>query len=286
MKINNLIKEFIFAKSQEVKQGTLDNYIHHFKHFIKFTNQIGLTSVEDLTDEIFYEYLILQQKTCVNRTLNIRFGNLQRLFRDMHIQSNFLETYKKRKEKYTTYDMVDFNALKIIRDYLYNLPKTDQNDYHAAIILILMETGVRANELIHIEKKHVSLKMREIKLVTTKTDETRTVYFREKTVPLIKRLLNTHHDHKYFFHNPDKNRPITFQDLRYITRKIKETFELEKFHPHMLRHSFVTKLTEEKIPDKVIMSMTGHKNANTLHRYSHVRKYKVKMMFDDALNYD
>lgn len=286
MKLSELLEQFLIKKSQSVKSGTLDNYKEHFLNFIRYCEKIGIYDTDDVTDKVFSDYLLHIQKTCKNRTLNIRFGNLQRIYRDMGLKSEFLETYKKRKEQYTTFDMVDFDTLKKIRNYLFSLPPTDQNYFHAGLLLILMETGCRRSELIYIESKNIRLEQREIKLTTTKTDEDRFVYFSERTKPIIKHLLDYKKDHKFLFHNPDKNRAATFYDLRYVLLKIKDVFQLEKIHAHMFRHSFVTKLSEEKIPDIVIMSMTGHKNADTFKRYNHIRKYKIKQMYDEGLNLD
>lgn len=286
MKLSILIEQFLITKSQSVKSGTLDNYREHFYNFQRYCESRTIFDTEMVTDKVFSEYLLHIQKTCKNRTINIRFGNLQRIYRDMGLRSEFLETYKKRKEQYTTFDMVDFSTLKAIREYLYFLPKTNQNLFHAGLLLVLMETGCRRSELIHIETRNVNLQQREIKLTTTKTDEDRFVYFSERTKPIIAHLMKFKKDHKFLFHNPDKNRAISFYDLRYVLLKIKDVFKLDKIHAHMFRHSFVTKLSEEKIPDIVIMAMTGHKNADTFKRYNHIRKYKIKQMYDEGLKLD
>lgn len=286
MKLNKLFEEFIIKKSQTVKRGTLENYKGHFLHFTNWTKARGIDDTKQIDDKVFYEYLMDIQETCKNRTLNIRFGNLKRIYHDMNIKSKFLESYEKRKEQYTTFDMVEFDSLKEIRKYLYSLPKTPLNDFHAAIILLLIETGCRSNELLNIEVKNVNWEHREIRLTTTKTDEDRFVYFHKKTAPIIKRLLKQKHDHKFLLHNPSKNRAINFYDLRYMILKIKDLFKLQKFHAHMLRHSFATKLVEEKVPDVVIMAMTGHTNAETFRRYTHIRKYKIRQMYDDSFNLD
>ena len=85
--------------------------------------------------------------------------------------------------------MLSVKQLREIRDYAFNLNTSILNNLmHQAVILLLIQTGVRRKELCLIEKNNIDLKARTILLTSTKTN------------------------HKYLLHNKLKNRPINEED--------------------------------------------------------------------------
>ncbi len=286
MTLIELTNKHLNKISLELSNGTYEHYKSHYQHFIHYCKENNIISIEDLTEEKLSGYIRSMKSKCSNRTINMRIGNLQRCFRSFGLKFEYLDNLPKLKQRLITYDFIDLPEIRKMRSYFYALPQNDENVFQVAVFLILMETGCRRRELLNIEKNNVDFKNNMIAFTTTKTDEDRIVPFKEKTVPILRKLCNQNHDHKFLLHNPLKNRPINKDDLEYMMRKYKAIFGLKKLHAHMFRHSFATHFIEAGADRKTVQSMTGHKDAKSLDRYVHVRRDFVLKTYHEKLNID
>lgn len=286
MKIKEFTNQYLNTIKLKHSRGTYEHYQAHFKHFNNWCENNGYETINQVNEAAITEYIFHMKKTCTNRTINIRIGNLKRCFKHMQVDFEFLQQLPKLKQRMVTYDFIDLPDLRRMRKYFYSLPHTETNLYNAAAFLILMETGCRRRELLNIEKKNVDFKNNLIKFTTTKTDEDRVVPFKEKTAPILKKLFEQNHDHKYLLHNPHKNRAMNTDDLEYMMRKYKDFFNLDKLHAHMFRHSFATHFIEAGADRKTVQAMTGHKDAKSLDRYVHVRRSFVLKTYHEKFNLD
>ncbi len=280
MKIIEVISKFLNKIKIELSMGTYEHYKSHFDHFLKWCSDNDCFDTSDLSEVVLNAYLFELKETCSNRTINMRIGNLQRCFKKMDIHSEYLLSIPKLKQRFVTYDFIDLPDIKKMRKYFYSVPKNDVNVYHAAIFLILMETGCRRSELIKIEKKNIDFDEYLIKFTSTKTSEDRIVPFKEKTAAILLQLCQMNKD-RYLFISPTRNRQLTKVELENIMRKYKKIFNFKKFHAHMFRHSFATLMIEAGVDRKTVQSMTGHKDSKSMDRYVHVRQSYVKQTYKD-----
>lgn len=285
------IKEFLNQALMQIKlKWSIDTHNHyqiHFNHFIKWSNDNDIFLLDDLTENVIIDYISFMKPTVTNRTINIRIGNLKRAFKYARLETSIFQNISKFQEVKKTFNMIDLKQIRIIRNYAFQLKDDHLNNLMVkAIILLLMDTGVRRKELCHIEKKNVNLTERTIKLTTTKTDEDRIVPFKEKTLPVILKLLDLKTNHKYLIHNKLKNRAITVEDITYvISRKLKRELGIE-IHPHMFRHSFASIMLENDAQLKIVMDLMGHKNIETTERYTHISKKRIKETYEKSYKID
>ncbi|MDY0277171.1 MAG: tyrosine-type recombinase/integrase [Acholeplasma sp.] len=286
MKIIDLINKALFAIKLEWKQDTYKHYKLHLEHFLRWSNTNGLILVSDVTENQIIDYIAYMKLTCSNRTLNIRIGNLKRAYRYAKVNTNIFDNIPHFTEARKTFEMVTVSELKRIREYAFNLKDDYYNNLtQKAIIILLIDTGVRRRELCFIEKKNVNLEERTIKLTSTKTSDDRIVHFKKRTSDIVKKLLETKTNHKYLIHNYYKNRAINVDDVTYTFKKVKRELKTD-VHPHMIRHSFASIMLENDAQLKVVMDLMGHKNIETTERYTHVSKKRIKNTYNETYNLD
>ena len=286
MRINELImNELKFVKLNH-SVGTFNHYQTHLSHFERWCLKNGYEMVSDITDMALIEYITELKETCANITINKRIGILKRTFKTSGIAHEYLMDIKKFKETTTTFEMVDIETLRAIRKHALSLHDVFNNLTIKCIILLLIDTGCRANELIHIERKNVNLEAFEILLTRTKTKENRTVYIHPETAHELKKMMAIKTNHKYLLHHITCNRPINYFDIDWCMKHYRKIMNLDKLHAHMFRHTLASILLEHGADIKSVMEILGHRNLETTERYLHMRKEHVKKTFFKNYSFD
>lgn len=133
------------------------------------------------------------------------------------------------------------------------------------IIKILMDTGLRLSELWRLTANDVS-------------DTHLTVWIskggKPRTIPLTKRARDTF----YTYIKGKKKEDLIFEGwtnwrLTHYWNKGRENLGLEKdsqFVPHILRHTFCTRLIQRGIPITHVQRLAGHSDITTTLKYSHL----------------
>lgn len=288
MKLTEIINKGLSKTKLEWKIDTFKHYKGHAEHFINWANENKYFLYKEFTESVLIDYIAFNKLTCSNRTINIRIGNLRRLFERAGVSTHIFNEIPKFKEIKRTYNMLSVKQLREIRDYAFNLNTSILNNLmHQAVILLLIQTGVRRKELCLIEKNNIDLKARTILLTSTKTNQERTVLFKEETTKVIKELLELKTNHKYLLHNKLKNRPINEEDVDYIIRrKMKKDLNYKVLHPHMFRHSLASIMVMNGAPLNIVQDLMGHENIQTTERYLHMSKEHVKKTYDQKFNLD
>lgn len=260
-------------------KGTYEYYNSHLGHFERWCDKNGYVDVSDITDMVIINYITELKETCENITINKKIGILKRTFQTSGITNEYLQNIKKFKEKTTTYDMVSIELLRAIRKHVLSLKDVFNNLTIKCTMLVLIDTGCRANELIHIEKKNVNLETQEILLTTTKTKDNRTVYIHSETAKELKKMMAIKANHKYLLHHIQMNRPINYFDIDWLMKHYRKIMGVDKLHAHMFRHSLASILLEHGADIKSVQDILGHRNLETTQRYIHSKKDHVKKTF-------
>ena len=282
MKLTTIIRNGLLKTKLELAHDSFKHYEGHANHFLKWASQNISDELSDFTEADLIDYISFMKLTCSNRTLNIRIGNLRRLFERAKVNTDMFKEIGKFKETKKTFNMLTELEIKKIRKYAYSLnPDILNNLMHQAVILLLMETGVRRTELIKIEKKNINLKENEILLTHTKSKVDRVVYFKKSTIPIIELLLKEKTNHHFLLHNRLANRPANTDDITYIiSKKLKRELKIKKIHPHMFRHSFGTMMVDAGIQLYLVQELMGHEDISTTEIYLHSSKIKKKIAYE------
>lgn len=172
---------------------------------------------------------------------------------------------------------------------LSNSKRTDKfKDRDQAIIALLFSSGLRASELVNLKFEHLDLQNRMM-IIKGKGKKERLVPFTKETRALLEFYLTNSRpkfikedDDRFIFVN-SKGKELSVRGLEFILNEVmRKTGLYERIHPHMLRHSFATKLLNRGADLRTIQELLGHSSIGTTTVYTHVGYEKMKQVYDDA----
>ncbi len=273
---------FLQKIKAECRESTISYYNKKFILLKQTLLNMGIKNLENI-NKITYNKLILSLKNnnYKNCTINKVCDLLKGIFKvnvDLEfIQYNPLAGIKKLKEDIPIIKIVEKSTKEKIFNYLFNLKENFQNIRNTLIILLLNDTGVRINELIHIKYENINIQNSTIYLDFTKTRNTRFVFFQDITkVYLLKYLSLIEKPKEYLFINKNNN-PMKVYSVYDFIDKIKLTLNINcSISPHKWRHTFATNLINNNVNLDSIMKVLGHTQYTTTMRYLHQQQNKIK----------
>ena len=153
-----------------------------------------------------------------------------------------------------------------------------------ALLELLLATGARIGEVVHIKCSDVNLSTLEIK-VLGKGNKERIVYLNEHTKEALDDYLNSSrnillkNNCEYLFLNHLGTR-LTDRGVRTIIDSIIKKSALNlKITPHSFRHSFATMLLNEGCDLKSVQELLGHVNLSTTSIYTHLSNEQIKNVY-------
>ncbi len=138
-----------------------------------------------------------------------------------------------------------------------------------AIVLLFLHTGLRVSELTNLKLVNVDLEGRRIK-ITRKGNKEQYLHLNGETTKALVNYLGKRPEVRNgsFFVGGKGGNP----DRYYIYSVVRRYFKLAsidkgKWGPHILRHTFCTRLHQKGVAPFTIKELAGHKSFNTTMRY-------------------
>lgn len=147
---------------------------------------------------------------------------------------------------------------KLLLKFIDILWTSDYLDYY----IVAMDTGLSTGEMLRFQKKDILEK--RIKVELTKSGEPRKFGLTPRAKRVLERRSRTLKDYEKFF-------MITRTMLRYrfdVMRR--EIPELKGVHPHVMRHTFCSRLVQLGAPLANLKELMGHEVIQTIMRYAHL----------------
>ncbi|MEM3221532.1 MAG: tyrosine-type recombinase/integrase [Saccharolobus sp.] len=130
------------------------------------------------------------------------------------------------------------------------------------IIRLLLDTGLRANELLSIKIKDIDIDNNMIRVRNTKNGEERVVFFTDNTKQILKKYIRGKNpDDKLFY--------ITYDALYRKLKRLGEKVGID-LRPHVLRHTFATLSLKRGMNLITLQKLLGHKDLKTTQIYTHL----------------
>lgn len=151
--------------------------------------------------------------------------------------------------------------------------------------MLMFASGLRASEVVNLTFNQVDFDNRIMK-VSGKGNKDRLVPFTTSAKESMLNYINSlrkdllREDTKYIFLNSQGNK-MTVRGLEYILDEIEvKTGLYGKIHPHMLRHSFATKMLNRGADLRTIQELLGHSSIETTSIYTHVAYENMKETYE------
>lgn len=133
-----------------------------------------------------------------------------------------------------------------------------------AMVLVLLDTGLRVSELISMQTDSITPKGSVT--VIGKGDKQRTVQVSEKTRSALFRYVRQRNDpHDCLW--VGRNGPLTTGGVEYMTRRRSREAGIRSVHPHLLRHTFAVDYLRAGGDVYSLKALMGHESLQMLMRY-------------------
>ena len=144
------------------------------------------------------------------------------------------------------------------------------------IIHLLLDTGLRAKELLSIRKSDIDIQKRMIRVRNTKNGEERTVFFTEETAKMLEKHLRELREEDRVFN-------VTYFALYRKLKRLGKKLNID-LRPHVLRHTFATRAIRKGMPLPVVQRLLGHKDIRTTQIYTHLVTEDLKRVYDSTFS--
>jgi integrase/recombinase XerD len=143
-----------------------------------------------------------------------------------------------------------------------------------AIIRLMIETGLRAGEVVALTVHDVDPKSGWVQIHRAKNGKGRKVWFGPRTAAAIERYLRQRSRHRLadtdalWLSWTGTNKLLSYHGLHTALCKRARAAGLDNFHPHLLRHTFATRWLTAGGSEGGAMAMAGWSNRSQMDRYS------------------
>lgn len=251
-----------------IESNKSENTIKREKGILeKVKRYFGDCSVNSITQNKIEEYLNTQRIS--NASLNREIAVLKYMFKKAmewgYLKENTARKIKKLKvqEKKIRY-LTDSEIKKILKVC---------DEEWKNIFLFFLYTGLRLSEFVNLSWNDIDFKKGLIAVQKTKS-------YKARYIPIAKEV-------KRILREWQGRKKLCKFSADYITHKIKEICKkagISDVSPHVLRHTFASRLVMNGVPLRVVKELLGHSDIKTTMVYSHLAPDYMKGI-EEKLNY-
>lgn len=261
MNLEQMKQKYLQYVFLTLRKGSYEFYNVHLKYLIKYFNENQIFDSDEINSLVISDFVFYERcKKNTNSTINKRILALKNMFKYNNILNNDIISISKFREEKNTFLALTNSEVERLINYLNLNVLKEQNKL---LIYLLIDTGARISEILNIKISNINYSNNTIYLDVTKTHNCRCVPFTQATKILLKKYIEENN-----FIN-DKLFNLTISAVESLFRRIKDRLKLNKFHPHMLRHTLATKLHKNGVSIMIVQKIMGHKNISTTERYIH-----------------
>ena len=151
------------------------------------------------------------------------------------------------------------------------------------ILMVLLDTAIRAEELCGLKMDAVDLDQGTIK-VFGKGQKERIIPLGQATLQELHNYIHYHRPEpanpniKEVFLSEDRM-PLTYSALASIITRIKKRAKIPRLHLHLMRHTSLTMMVERETPAFVVQQMAGHTSIKTTEIYVHLAQQRTAAQY-------
>lgn len=246
-------------------ETTIKTYQHALKQFEEWLAGAG-TNLNDFARadvQQYIDYLTSKRKSSatINKVFNAiksfcRWSGKKELVEGISVikQPDFLKQAPKALNQ--------LERRRLIREV-----DRSGNKRNYAIVIVLLNTGIRLSELTALERHDLEIRERKGTLIVRngKGNKERVIPLNAETRRALSKYLEERND----------NEEALFLSNRYkriSQRTVQNIIKNQGFNVHQLRHTFITELVRGKEDISKIQALSGHASADLIFRYSQPSK--------------
>ena len=136
-------------------------------------------------------------------------------------------------------------------------------------LLVMYSCGLRLGEAVKIQVSHID-KPTSILTITGKYNRQRIVPIPPTTLKALRDLWKTHRNKQYIFPNRYGKTHVSDCSVRVAFNDARFSAGMKDITPHVLRHSFATRLLEQGVDIRVVQMLLGHASIRSTEVYTHL----------------
>jgi Site-specific recombinase XerD len=282
--------------ARHLSQNTIDDYARTFAKFTKFLGED--LPVTDITTRDIESFLAVQT-TLSNKSLLNQYVGLSAFWTWMVNEeiARVHVVHKLKPPKAEQKEVVPFteaevkacmSALNKSRVYIRQGQSVDHSlascDRNRAILLLMLDTGLRASELCDLKIEDVDNRNNRIFIKNGKGMKSRTLPFSPRTGQTLWRYLATRPDAR-----PEDplfisrlNRALTRTKLAEMCQGVGKRANVKGVHPHRFRHTFAIQYLKNGGNVYTLQAMLGHNSLSTVKIYLRLAQIDIDLVHRKA----
>ncbi len=270
---------------------TVENYARDLKSFKKYLDDDGELSYLNVDKYQIRDYISLkmQNNSLKNRSLNRHLSSLRGFYSylvdNKKIEANPFSVIRSLKVEKKLPSVLSESQIKEL--YQYKTSKDDLLDYRNQLMIrLILDSGLRLSELINLTLNNINFEDNML-LIRGKGNKDRFTFFTNETKEMFVYYLETIRNKLI---NEDTNivflskqgLPISKRTFEKMLLKIKLRDSSINLHPHLLRHTFATRLLEEGADLRMVQELLGHESLSTTQIYTNISDTKLQNIYINA----
>ena len=258
------------------KDGTLRFYKQKLR---RLSDYFGNRQLEDINHIDIINFISDYKETnpeVTNATIN-KYIQTLKVMRNV-LTAKPLNMNKLKEEKRLSRTISDKDLNKIFEHYTSeNVMFEPISIRNHLIFRLLLDTGLRINELLNLKVEDVIMKQRTIHVKVTKTSTERYVYFTDETANLMKKYAKQFRIEDYIFIDMIQRKRLSNSAVQNICARLEKRLKLsDHIRPHKWRHTFATNFLKSGGDIETLRLILGHTNLLTTQRYLHIDNSHVR----------
>lgn len=269
----------IYIKSKQLEglsPGTLKNK----KYMLNELNSYLTKKIEDISVADLKMYVLYKQSTCKTNSLNSIIICIKSFFKFL-CEEDYLDNNPSRKLKKIKQEKRLKKSLNEITFEQIRLSCSNVRD--RALLEFLYSTGVRVSELISINKDDLNYESNTLRVIG-KGNKERVVIFSDITKFYLNKYLDSRSDDNpaLFVSVKKPYKRLSQRGVQKIFDRIKKDLNLSvDFTPHILRHTFATKLAQTA-DITTVQKLLGHTSLDTTMIYAEIDNEKIAYQYKSS----
>lgn len=241
----------LWSKARHLSPHTIRDYNRTLKKFLEYVGNVSVNTIESGDVAEFLAAQPFSAKTVLNYHIGLS-AFWTWLVNEKYAKEHIVRRVPKPKPQQVVIEPFSEVELKAMLESAGRL-----KDRNRSIILLLLDTGLRASELCGLQREDIDLVNRRIK-VMGKGNKERLIPFSQRTASALFRFLSK-----------EGNKPfaMTRTSLAKLTNSIGKRASVNKAHPHRFRHTFAVQYLRNGGDPYTLQSILGHSTFEMVRHY-------------------
>lgn len=270
---------------------TVENYERDLKSFKKYLDDDGELSYLTIDKYQIRDYISLKlqnnslKQKSLNRHLSALRGFYSFLIDNKKIEANPFTLIRSLKVEKKLPQVLSEGQIKEL--YNYKTSKDDLLNYRNQLMIrLILDSGLRLSELINLKLSNINIEENML-FVRGKGNKDRFTFYTNETKEMLiyylenirNKLINENTEIVFL---SKQGLPINKRTFEKMLLKIKLRDSSISLHPHLLRHTFATRLLEEGADLKMVQELLGHESLSTTQIYTNISDTKLQNIYINA----